>query len=448
MQAPVTQATGPGRVRQSAWYFRRERGINCSQSVRARLGKAPTEGCREPSGLRRPKPTMPGRRVGAGRPRAARRGRRPRRASRWPTTTSGLRTSSQRPRAACQPALTPAANPPFSARATSRTPGAGGAGARWGPGPATRYRPPRPRPAPPRPRPSRARVATSRSDVGPGVVVDDHDRHPGGVDWSASAKPAGRRWIHAIGIPGSSTVPRFGPVRQNNWNRASVRPMEELEGNPDGGPPRMAGRGAVFVGIEPGAGPGCRSSPSPTPMDRWEPMNNPLELTGRVLATEPSGPGPRPDRGRPPRSPAARPLPGPGALGGLPVVGFVDAGHPRYSGRLGRGRQLAVHPQTDPVPVLGGIDRLDELVDRSRATHVVVAVSGRPAKRLWPRVAQLRNSDVAVHWVDRGRASAARTRAEADADADWTVARARLARWPGNGSAKRRRRHPRPRRSG
>ena len=84
---------------------------------------------------------------------------------------------------------------------------------------------------------------------------------------------------------------------------------------------------------------------------------------------------------------------GQGPWAGLPVVGFVDAGHPRYSGRLGRGRHLAVHPQTDPVPVLGGIDRLDELVDRSRATHVVVAVSGRPAKRLRPRIgspAQLR----------------------------------------------------------
>ena len=66
MQAPVTQATGPGRVRQSAWYFRRDRGINCSQTVRARLGKAPTEGCGEPSGLRRPKPTTPGGPAGLG----------------------------------------------------------------------------------------------------------------------------------------------------------------------------------------------------------------------------------------------------------------------------------------------------------------------------------------------------------------------------------------------
>jgi exopolysaccharide biosynthesis polyprenyl glycosylphosphotransferase len=88
-----------------------------------------------------------------------------------------------------------------------------------------------------------------------------------------------------------------------------------------------------------------------------------------------------------------------GPWAGLPVVGFVDAGHPRYAGRFGRGRQLAVHPQTDPVPVLGGIDRLDELVDRARATHVVVALSGRPARRLRPRMAHLSNSDIAVHWI-------------------------------------------------
>jgi exopolysaccharide biosynthesis polyprenyl glycosylphosphotransferase len=88
-----------------------------------------------------------------------------------------------------------------------------------------------------------------------------------------------------------------------------------------------------------------------------------------------------------------------GPWAGLPVVGFVDAGHAAYQGRLGRNRQLAVHPQTDPVPVLGGIDRLDELVDRARATHVVVALSGRPAKRLRPRMAHLSNSDIAVHWI-------------------------------------------------
>jgi exopolysaccharide biosynthesis polyprenyl glycosylphosphotransferase len=88
-----------------------------------------------------------------------------------------------------------------------------------------------------------------------------------------------------------------------------------------------------------------------------------------------------------------------GPWAGMSVVGFVDAGHPRYSGRPGRGRHLAVHPRTDPVPVLGNIDRLDELVDRSRATHVIMAMSGTPAQQLRPHVAQLSNSEVAVHWI-------------------------------------------------
>jgi exopolysaccharide biosynthesis polyprenyl glycosylphosphotransferase len=88
-----------------------------------------------------------------------------------------------------------------------------------------------------------------------------------------------------------------------------------------------------------------------------------------------------------------------GPWAGMSVVGFVDAGHPRYSGRPGRGRHLAVHPRTDPVPVLGNIDRLDELVDRSRATHVIVAMSATPAQQLRPHVAQLSNSEVAVHWI-------------------------------------------------
>jgi undecaprenyl-phosphate glucose phosphotransferase len=129
-------------------------------------------------------------------------------------------------------------------------------------------------------------------------------------------------------------------------------------------------------------------------------MNNPLELTGLVRRLGRPSPGrvlivgARRDSRR-----LARCL-GQGPWAGLHVVGFVDAGHPRYSGGLGRGRQLAVHPQTEPVPVLGGIDRLDELVDRSGATHVVVAVTGRPASRLRPRIANLSNSEVAVHWVN------------------------------------------------
>src|SRR5262245_17451644 len=120
-----------------------------------------------------------------------------------------------------------------------------------------------------------------------------------------------------------------------------------------------------------------------------------------------------------------------GPWAGLPVVGFVDAGHPRYSGRLGRGRQLAVHPQTDPVPVLGGIDRLDELVGRARATHVVVAVSGRPAKRLRPRMSRLSNSDVAVHWIGDEPSASDLPSVDADPDAPrlpWPIPWARLAK--------------------
>lgn len=131
-------------------------------------------------------------------------------------------------------------------------------------------------------------------------------------------------------------------------------------------------------------------------------MHNPLELTGQ--AGRLSQPPPMTGRvlivgaRRDSRRLARRLSQGPWA--GLPVVGFVDSGHPRYSGGMGRGRRLAVHSQTDPVPVLGGIDRLDELVGRCRATHVVVAVSGRPATRLRPRMALLcNNSEVAVHWI-------------------------------------------------
>jgi exopolysaccharide biosynthesis polyprenyl glycosylphosphotransferase len=51
-----------------------------------------------------------------------------------------------------------------------------------------------------------------------------------------------------------------------------------------------------------------------------------------------------------------------------------------------------------------------------------VAISGRPAKRLWPRVAQLQSSELAVHWVTEEATSATEAR-EDDADAGWTVSR-------------------------
>ena len=84
---------------------------------------------------------------------------------------------------------------------------------------------------------------------------------------------------------------------------------------------------------------------------------------------------------------------------GLPFIGFVDARHPSSSSQRPRIRHLALHPQTDPIPVLGAIDRLEQLVDRSRATDVVVAVSGSHAPHVGFELTQLSNSGVAVHWL-------------------------------------------------
>ncbi len=84
---------------------------------------------------------------------------------------------------------------------------------------------------------------------------------------------------------------------------------------------------------------------------------------------------------------------------GLSIVGFVDAGHGRTSSLRPRSRHLALHAQTDPVPVLGPIDHIQRLVDRARATHVVVAVPERPSDDTRSSMPQLINSDVAVHWV-------------------------------------------------
>jgi undecaprenyl-phosphate glucose phosphotransferase len=122
---------------------------------------------------------------------------------------------------------------------------------------------------------------------------------------------------------------------------------------------------------------------------------------------------------------------------GLPIVGFVDAGHARSSSLWPRSRHLALHPQTDPVPVLGGIDRLLELVDRARATHVVVATSGKPGIPARAHLTQLINSDVPVHWVlvDSGRLDLG-TLAVSSASPAWSahpemppLARKRLPAW-------------------
>ncbi len=138
-------------------------------------------------------------------------------------------------------------------------------------------------------------------------------------------------------------------------------------------------------------------------------MHNTLEIGGRVATT--TAPARNPRRvvlvgARRDARRLIRRLVG-SPWEGLPIVGFVHAGHSRSgSMRLrGRHRHLPLHPQTDPIPVLGHIDRLDELVDRARATHVMVAVSTESGSDLRPRMIQLAKSDVAVHWVtvDAGR---------------------------------------------
>ncbi len=83
----------------------------------------------------------------------------------------------------------------------------------------------------------------------------------------------------------------------------------------------------------------------------------------------------------------------------LPVVGFIDAGHSRLSGPLARGRQLAVHPQSEPVPVVGRIDRLAEWVDRFKATHLVVALNNRSAHRVRRQIDIVSKSNISVHWI-------------------------------------------------
>src|SRR4051794_15005277 len=98
---------------------------------------------------------------------------------------------------------------------------------------------------------------------------------------------------------------------------------------------------ATTVGDRPGHGPRNRSVP--TPMDRWTPMQDP------PASTDPAGPRPGGRRllilgDRRAGRRVARCL-SEGSWAGLTVVGFIDSGHEGYSGRVARGRQLAVHPQ-------------------------------------------------------------------------------------------------------
>jgi exopolysaccharide biosynthesis polyprenyl glycosylphosphotransferase len=83
-----------------------------------------------------------------------------------------------------------------------------------------------------------------------------------------------------------------------------------------------------------------------------------------------------------------------GGAARLPIVGLVS--------RSGRPRQIIVHPGTQPVPVLGRIDRLREVVRRAGATDVIVAARGQTARRLRAEIDNLggAGAGVRVHWVD------------------------------------------------
>ncbi len=85
----------------------------------------------------------------------------------------------------------------------------------------------------------------------------------------------------------------------------------------------------------------------------------------------------------------------------VPIIGFIDAGHHRKRGPRARDRHLAVNSRANPLPVLGDIDRVDQIVEIAGATHVLVAHS-RPRKHLRPRLARLADGGVSVHWIAVG----------------------------------------------
>lgn len=80
-----------------------------------------------------------------------------------------------------------------------------------------------------------------------------------------------------------------------------------------------------------------------------------------------------------------------------PIVGFIDVGHERKSGPRLRGRHLAVNPRSSPLPILGSIDRINELVDQAGATHVLIALPKKPGARR--PLAGLTDPRVVVRWI-------------------------------------------------
>lgn len=135
-------------------------------------------------------------------------------------------------------------------------------------------------------------------------------------------------------------------------------------------------------------------------MDRWRLMNESLEIVGGKSVGRVVGRsrkrivlvGARRDARRLLRHVDAETA---------PIVGFIDAGHERKSGPRVRSRHLAVSPRSSPLPILGNINRIDEIVDQAGATHVLVALPRKPGlRRRFP--ARLTDSRVVVRWISGG----------------------------------------------
>jgi exopolysaccharide biosynthesis polyprenyl glycosylphosphotransferase len=105
------------------------------------------------------------------------------------------------------------------------------------------------------------------------------------------------------------------------------------------------------------------------------------------------------------------------AWAGPPIVGAV--------GISDRGRQLVVHPASAPVPILGRIDRLREVVDRSRATDLLIAAGGRSARRVHAQLRRLgrTGAPIRVHWLEQAPppATPADTPARAPSALPWDI---------------------------
>ena len=108
------------------------------------------------------------------------------------------------------------------------------------------------------------------------------------------------------------------------------------------------------------------------------------------------------------------------------VVGFVDVGHgsspsvPKSRSTSDNTSSRSANRSRPPagVPILGGVERLDQLIERTGATDLIVALSGQQAAQISPRLTGLLRSrersssepPVEVHWLDAFPAAIARPR--------------------------------------